>query len=121
MIEDLRNKLPEELVWNVLKYTEHPCATIMKEGFNTDPYIRCGFCVKVVFLDTGNWSCKLTDDIICGACYLENKEELERIEAERYSERVAEWERLERLALLEELERVEEWEPDSEEEWEHVD
>ena len=31
MIEELRNKLPEELVWNVLKYTEHPCATIMKE------------------------------------------------------------------------------------------
>ena len=31
MIEELRNRLPEELVWNVLKYTEHPCAKVMKE------------------------------------------------------------------------------------------
>ena len=33
MIEELRIKLPEELVWNVLKYTTHPLAEILKPIF----------------------------------------------------------------------------------------
>ena len=74
---EILNNLPEELKWNVQKYLKHPTATIMKEGFKTYPYIRCDLCMKVIFLDTGNWSCKFTVHIICGACYLENKERLD--------------------------------------------
>ena len=29
-MEELRARLPEELVWNVLKYTRHPLAEILK-------------------------------------------------------------------------------------------
>ena len=33
MIGELRDRLPEELVWNVLKYTRHPVAEILKPIF----------------------------------------------------------------------------------------
>ena len=31
MIEDLRNHFPEEIVWNILKYTSHPCANLIRD------------------------------------------------------------------------------------------
>jgi hypothetical protein len=33
MIEELRERFPEEVVWNILKYTRHPCAELIKEVF----------------------------------------------------------------------------------------
>ena len=31
MIEELRERIPEELVWNVLKYTSHPIAELIRD------------------------------------------------------------------------------------------
>ena len=33
MMEELRARLPEELVWHVLKYTRHPLAEVLKPIF----------------------------------------------------------------------------------------
>ena len=105
MIEDLRNKLPEELVWNVLKYTEHPCATIMKEEWAYKAAERYGDQVA-------EWERLETLALL---------RELARLEPEERLAFLEDFEPEDRLALLEELEQVGEWEPESEEEWERVD
>ena len=85
MIGELYEKLPVEVVWKILKFTPHPIAEVLKEGFRTDPYMICDFCENAIFLKTGKWSCQYTENMICGTCYAENAEELKR-EFERTSQ-----------------------------------
>ena len=90
MIGELYEKLPIEIVMNILKFTPHPIIEVIKEGFRTEPYHNCGFCKKVIFLNTGKWSCQYTQDMICSTCYEENEVELirefKRIANEIYEE-----------------------------------
>jgi hypothetical protein len=45
MMEELRNRMPEELVWHVVKYLKHPCAEIISNGFKSYQYfISCFDC-----------------------------------------------------------------------------
>ena len=103
MIEELRNRLPEELVWNVLKYTEHPCATIMKEELERKAAERYREGVA-------EWELLETFGLLRLLLRLEPEERLAFFE---------DFEPEDRLSLLEELEQMEESEP--EEEWERVD
>jgi superfamily II helicase len=78
MIGEMYEKLPVELVMHILKFTPHPLVEVMQVGFRTDPYMICDFCENAIFLKTGKWSCQYTENMICGTCYVENAEELER-------------------------------------------
>ena len=42
MMEELRNKLPEELVWNVVKYLQHPLAELIQDD------AMCGVCNDLI-------------------------------------------------------------------------
>jgi hypothetical protein len=43
MFGELFEKLPVEIVMNILKFTPHPIIEVIKEGFRTEPYHNCGF------------------------------------------------------------------------------
>ena len=78
MIGELYEKLPVEIVMNILKFTPHPIIEVIQGGFKTEPYLNCDFCKKVIFLASGKWSCQFTENMICDTCYVENEAELKR-------------------------------------------
>jgi hypothetical protein len=86
MMEELRQRLPEELLWNVIKYMSHPCAEILKDGLCTDPYERCGYCRKIIFMKKGLWYYTCANGVICENCYAIHAEEIEREEEQQYEE-----------------------------------
>ena len=50
MMEEFRNKLPEELAFNILKYMVHPCAEMIKYKIGDDVYDRCACCKNIIFV-----------------------------------------------------------------------
>ena len=49
MIELLRERMPEELTWNVLKYMRHPLADIIAQHFETINNIKRCHMDSVIF------------------------------------------------------------------------
>ena len=70
MIEELRERLPEELVWQVLKFTSHPCAELIKTCLDGWDYDICQCCDKMINMRKAE-SAFLFHDVktICGNCY----------------------------------------------------
>ena len=85
MIEELFNKLPDEVVWHVIKYLKHPIIEIIEEGILESSYINCDMCRKIIFLETGNWKTTF-NQTICGNCYITHRYEIELEEYKRYNE-----------------------------------
>jgi Fe-S-cluster containining protein len=94
MIGELYDKLPVEMVWNILKFSVHPCAEIMKKGFNKYPYMRCGLCCNVIFWDNHKWEhigvhvkeIDFYDGILCGRCCETHDKHIRRAIEAQYEE-----------------------------------
>jgi hypothetical protein len=74
---EIVNKLPEELVWNVIKYLKHPCADMIDDTFNKWDYDICCCCEKIIFMRK-NESAFLyyTVKTVCGNCYRTNAKDI---------------------------------------------
>jgi hypothetical protein len=86
MIEELYNKLPDEVVWHVIKYLKHPIIEIIEEGILEGPYIICDMCGKIVFQKTGNWKIARFETLFYH-CFITNGYD---IEEEEYLEELRE-------------------------------
>ena len=99
-MEELRERFPEELVWNVMKYMSHPCADILRsrmkdfEAFRGDGndfytfpkymlkdevetidyYCCCASCGEV----TPEWVLEASSGYMCDDCQREEDEHWER-------------------------------------------
>ena len=49
MFEKLYKKLPDEVVWHVIKYLKHPMIEILEKGILESAYINCDMCRKIIF------------------------------------------------------------------------
>ena len=48
MIEELREKIPDEIVGNILKFTRHPLAELIDKCFNSWYYDFCYCCENII-------------------------------------------------------------------------
>ena len=80
---ELLDKLPQEMHWNVIKYMEHPLATILKNmgcrncqktsGLRNCDMCQSFFCVKCVKYD--KWRGPDEDMLVCINCLVDNHTE----------------------------------------------
>ena len=70
MIGELREKIPDEIVWNILKFTRHPLAELIDKCFKQWYYDFCYCCEKIINMHKDE-SAFLFHSIItiCGNCY----------------------------------------------------
>ena len=76
-MEEFRERFPEEVVWNILKYTRHPCAELVEEVFLRGCYDTCDFCRRPIFMSGMRWRCKRCC-LICEGCYEIRGEDFDR-------------------------------------------
>ena len=74
---EILDNLPEELKWNVLKFSVHPCAELIRKCLDRWDYDVCYCCDKTINMNKAENAFLYHDVItICGNCYDTNAKDI---------------------------------------------